>query len=439
MCPRRGLSPRSVRQANHSVRRTSGTIRRKATPKLIGAEQNPRSPVTTFRLGVYSDLSYRQDSEGISSTTPSFTGWLGALSSAVDELVVFGRIKPGRAAYPLVGTGRIRFVALPYYDSLHNYGRVAMAIPRSMAKWQSELSHCDAVLLFGPHPLSALFGFQARLARRPIFVGVRENLVAYLSHRVPSRKARSAAQVARALEAVHLYLGRTGGAIVVGDEMAKRYSAVLHDSVLETGISLVRMDDFRPREEMDRRLWPGGKQIVVVERLDPDKNPLILLEVAERLKVNDWSIVVAGSGSVMDKLASEIRARSLDTALVLLGRLDREALWELYAQSTLLLHVSLTEGQPQVLYEAAAAGLPIVATAVGGVASALGYGTRGMLVPPGDVDAIVDAIRRLDGDASRREAMMREAWEWAAADTMDVQIPKVVKFIKDRIGVVVGC
>jgi glycosyltransferase involved in cell wall biosynthesis len=92
-----------------------------------------------------------------------------------------------------------------------------------------------------------------------------------------------------------------------------------------------------------------------------------------------------------------------------------------------------------VLYEAAAAGLPIVATAVGGVASALGYGTRGMLVPPGDVDAIVDAIRRLDGDASRREAMMREAWEWAAADTMDVQIPKVVKFIKDRIGVVVGC
>ena len=439
MCPRRGLSPRSVRQANHSVRRTSGTIRRKATPKLIGAEQNPRSPVTTFRLGVYSDLSYRQDSEGISSTTPSFTGWLGALSSAVDELVVFGRIKPGRAAYPLVGTGRIRFVALPYYDSLHNYGRVAMAIPRSMAKWQSELSHCDAVLLFGPHPLSALFGFQARLARRPIFVGVRENLVAYLSHRVPSRKARSAAQVARALEAVHLYLGRTGGAIVVGDEMAKRYSAILHDSVLETGISLVRSADFRPREELDRQLWPRSRQIVVVERLDPDKNPLILLEVAERLKGEGWRIVVAGSGSLMDKLSSEIRAGSLDGALVLLGRLDREALWELYAQSTLLLHVSLTEGQPQVLYEAAAAGLPIVATAVGGVASALGYGTRGILVPPNDVDAIVEAIRRLDRDAPRREAMMREAWEWAAADTMDVQVPRVVKFIKDRIGVVVDC
>jgi glycosyltransferase involved in cell wall biosynthesis len=221
--------------------------------------------------------------------------------------------------------------------------------------------------------------------------------------------------------------------------MATRYSAVLHDSVLETGISLVQPADFRPREELDRQEWPGSKQIAVVERIDPDKNPLILLEVAERLKGDGWRIVVAGSGSLTDQLASEIRARSLDGTLVLLGRLDRERLWELYAQSALLLHVSLTEGQPQVLYEAAAVGLPVVATAVGGVAAALGNGTRGMLVPPRNVDAIVEAIRSLDGDARRRKAMVSEAWGWAATDTMDVQIPRVVKFIKDRLRLVVDC
>ena len=75
---------------------------------------------------------------------------------------------------------------------------------------------------------------------------------------------------------------------MVGDEMAKRYSAILFDAVLETGISLVRLADFRPREELDRQLWPRSRQIVVVERLDPDKNPLILLEVAERLKGEGW-------------------------------------------------------------------------------------------------------------------------------------------------------
>jgi hypothetical protein len=58
-----------------------------------------------------------------------------------------------------------------------------------------------------------------------------------------------------------------------------------------------------------------------------------------------------------------------------------------------------------------------------------------MLVPPSDVDAIVGAIKSLDSDALRREAMVRAAWQWAAADTMEVQIPRVVRFIKDRIGV----
>jgi glycosyltransferase involved in cell wall biosynthesis len=263
---------------------------------------------------------------------------------------------------------------------------------------------------------------------------VRENLIAYLSHRVPDRKAWFAALVATTLEAVHLYLGRSGGAIIVGDEMARRYSASLRASVLETGFSLVRPADFKPREEVGTPTWPGNNQIVVVGRVDPEKNPLILLEVAERIKGKNWRIVVAGSGSLTERLSSEIKARSLDGVLVLLGRLDRETLWELYAQSTLLLHVSLTEGQPQVLYEAAAAGLPIIATAVGGVAAALGYGTRGVLVPPSDVDAIIGAIESLDVDARRREAMVREAWEWAAADTMDVQIRRVVKFIKGHMG-----
>jgi glycosyltransferase involved in cell wall biosynthesis len=266
-------------------------------------------------------------------------------------------------------------------------------------------------------------------------VGVRENLTVYLSHRVTGRKVYLATSLARALEKVHLYLGRGGGAIVVGDEMAKRYSAVLHDSVLETGISLVRSVDFKSLEELDAQNWPGSKQIVVVGRIDPDKNPLMLLQVAERLREENWKVVVAGTGSLVGRLSSEIRARSLDDALVVLGRLDREDLRELYAQSTLLLHVSLTEGQPQVLYEAAAAGLPIVATAVGGVAAALGNGTRGMLVPPSDVDAIVGAIKSLDSDALRREAMVRAAWQWAAADTTEVQIPRVVRFIKDRVGV----
>ena len=70
-----------------------------------------RKPVTTLRLGVYSDLSYRQASEGISSTTPSFTAWLGALSSEVEELVVFGRIGKSRAEQPILWSVQAGFAS----------------------------------------------------------------------------------------------------------------------------------------------------------------------------------------------------------------------------------------------------------------------------------------------------------------------------------------
>ncbi len=87
MGSRCGPLPRSLRQVIHPVCRTADFIKRKAKSKSIRAKRHIRNPLDTLRLGVYSDLSYRQDNEGISSTTPSFTAWLGALSSEVDELV----------------------------------------------------------------------------------------------------------------------------------------------------------------------------------------------------------------------------------------------------------------------------------------------------------------------------------------------------------------
>ena len=63
-----------------------------------------------------------------------------------------------------------------------------------------------------------------------------------------------------------------------------------------------------------------------------------------------------------------------------------------YREAHAFVHVALTEGVPQVLYEAMGSGLPIVATDVGGISAALAGGERGLLVPPRNPGALFRSL-----------------------------------------------
>jgi glycosyltransferase involved in cell wall biosynthesis len=71
-------------------------------------------------------------------------------------------------------------------------------------------------------------------------------------------------------------------------------------------------------------------------------------------------------------------------------------------QGSLLVLSSVQEGLPNVVLEAMAAGLPVVATAVGGLSEVVQPGETGWLVPPKDVAALADAISRLLADEAKR-------------------------------------
>ncbi len=134
-----------------------------------------------LRLGVYADLSYRRDGERVSTTT-AFVSWLSQLAEDVDQLVLFGRVDPvpGRSPFELPASSRVRFVEMRFYPSLHDLRAVTRAVLPSWRRWHRELSSCDALLVFGPYPLSTLCELDARASRIPVFVGVRETLSGYV-------------------------------------------------------------------------------------------------------------------------------------------------------------------------------------------------------------------------------------------------------------------
>jgi glycosyltransferase involved in cell wall biosynthesis len=125
----------------------------------------------------------------------------------------------------------------------------------------------------------------------------------------------------------------------------------------------------------------------------------------------------------------EQRLRELGVAdhADLRGYVAHESLTRLYRESDLLLHVSWTEGLPQILFEAFAAALPTVATDVGGIGEAVGDGVE--LIPAGDAGAAARALRVLAEEPERRREVVGAGHGLVAARTLQAETRRVAELL----------
>jgi glycosyltransferase involved in cell wall biosynthesis len=163
----------------------------------------------------------------------------------------------------------------------------------------------------------------------------------------------------------------------------------------------------------------GQVRVLYVGRLSREKGLDVLLESVASLPVEVYAV---GSGPEQARLEASAPAN-----VTFLGQLDQDAVAAEYARADVFVLPSLAEPWGMVLNEAAAAGLPLVATDAAGAAHELiEDGVNGFRVRAGDAQALHDALRRLAEDASfRRRAGERsrelaqrftpEAWAAAVA------------------------
>jgi glycosyltransferase involved in cell wall biosynthesis len=236
---------------------------------------------------------------------------------------------------------------------------------------------------------------------------------------------------ARLLEWEFRRLATKSPAVVAGDELGRRYGRSPH--LITTGFSLVADGDLVDADVADRPA-PDDPVILSVGRLDPEKNPVLLAHILAEL-VDRWPrarLRVVGAGPLAGELSEQARALSVRDHLDLVGQVPfGTQLRDEYRHASVLLHVSWTEGLPQVLFEAMAAGLPIVATRVGGVSRALGDGAFGALVRPGDAHAAAEAVDSVLRNPARRASMVRAALANAAHHTMTAQAAEIAALIAE--------
>lgn len=144
---------------------------------------------------------------------------------------------------------------------------------------------------------------------------------------------------------------------------------------------------------------PQKEQVLVgfVGRLSAEKNPLAVLDVAAAVPAySPLRFVVAGGGPLADDLTRQIAARGLSERVTYLGVL--EDVTSLLADLDVLLLPSLLDGSPQVVLEAQASGVAVVASDVGGLPSLVVHGRTGLLCPPTDTTAFARALATLSSD-----------------------------------------
>ncbi|MFQ5767591.1 MAG: glycosyltransferase [Acidobacteriota bacterium] len=256
--------------------------------------------------------------------------------------------------------------------------------------------------LYGRHWLDAL---ACRLTGTP-YVGSRRNLAHWRRGPV-LRREQWRDQVSAAIVAV----SQGAAAVARREGVDPERLAVIPNGVPVPDWSNGERAVLRQRARAEWGLQPGARVVGWVGSLKPVKDPLTLLEgFACRCAAQESDrLVLIGSGPLALQLKTISAARGIAAQVILAGPKAAPDRWlpafDLFALT------SRAEGCSHALLEAMAAGLPVLATAVGGNREAVIPDETGQLVPPGDAAAVGRWIGRLLGQPEQRAALGRAGRE----------------------------
>lgn len=185
--------------------------------------------------------------------------------------------------------------------------------------------------------------------------------------------------------------------------------------VVENGVD---SDRFAPSVRSDDRFV-----VAFVGRLIQNKGPLELVEAFRQLDDRDAELRIAGNGPLSEAVAE---AAGDDPRIKLLGH--RSDVPEILGDADVFVRCSTTEGRSLAILEAMAAGCAVVASDIEANAEMIDHDRNGVLVPPGDVQSLALALKRLANERDRCADLGRQArveaesssWGSAAAATAAV-------------------
>ena len=216
-------------------------------------------------------------------------------------------------------------------------------------------------------------------------------------------------------------LWRRAAAVVANSEglaaLARRFTPDQPVLIIPNGVDTAL---YQPGHRPER---PAGPlRLLFVGRLVRQKGLDCLLEAIARLPAPDAvDLQLVGDGPARSELEHQAAALGVAGQVAFTGWAERAAMPGLYAGADVFVFPSRDEGMPNVVLEAMAAGLPVVATRIAGTRDLVVEGETGLMIDTDDADALAAAIARLASDPALRHRLggqgrhrVVEAFSWRA-------------------------
>jgi glycosyltransferase involved in cell wall biosynthesis len=179
-------------------------------------------------------------------------------------------------------------------------------------------------------------------------------------------------------------------------------------------------------------LKEGHFLVAFLGRFSKEKNPFAVFEIVKTLRNQPVEFIMGGHGPIFSEVVQAIKEILLQDKIKTPGFVNSI---EILSVADVLILPSTLDGRPNIVLEAMAMGLPVIASNVGGLPGIIKHGETGFLFDADDLDGFAQTILKLKNDPALREAIGKAARQYAEETLRDTFMhQKWEKVIEDMIG-----
>ena len=363
-------------------------------------------------------------------TTSAFMKFVPELLAFTENIEICCPVHASGVGGFSIESERIRYIKLPPSRTIEQFMKqLPRDLPVIVQKIYQGVRRSDLVWINGPHPLLPITALVCLLLAKPYVLWIRGDIMETTRAKYVSKTKRDnmARRLAVYLDRSMLLAARRGAVLVTGKGLS-RYLERSKNAIIANS-SLVKESDIsnNPKGVLHnpvRLLWAG--------QLRPVKGLAYLLEAVKLLIDRGFNVhlTIVGDGEQGDYLRDLASKLGLKHAVEFPGYVPPgPALKTYFDRADIYVLPSLSEGIPKVLLEAMAAGLPIVATKVGGIPDIIEDGVNGLLVEPGDARALAFCVQRLIQADDLRMSLSSNALRFARDHTAEAEVRRIHKLL----------